>query len=198
MERTDRELWDAAVAGDSAAFGQLFERHARAVYNFTFRRTASWALAEDLTSEVFLLAWRRRRDVAFTSADGNVLPWLLGVATNVIRNRHRSERRASAALVRLGPARTEADFTDDVLGRLADETEMAAILRVVGRLGEREQEVLALCAWAGLSYEDCALAIGVPVGTVRSRLSRARAHLRELLAANGHGPGQEMIEPCAT
>jgi RNA polymerase sigma-70 factor (ECF subfamily) len=185
-EPTDRELWAAAAAGDADAFGRLFDRHARAVYNFAFRRTASWALAEDLTSEVFLLAWRRRGDVVFTNADGRVLPWLLGVATNVIRNRRRSDRRAAAALVRLGAAPAERDFSDDVLGRLADEHEMARILAVVHELSEPEQEVLALCAWSELSYEDCALALGVPVGTVRSRLSRARAHLRELVDARGH------------
>jgi DNA-directed RNA polymerase specialized sigma24 family protein len=71
---SDRELWARAVAGDADAFGSLFERHARAVYNFAFRRTASWALAEDLTSEVFLLAWRRRGAVVFTTDDERVLP----------------------------------------------------------------------------------------------------------------------------
>jgi RNA polymerase sigma factor (sigma-70 family) len=193
----DQELWGRAVAGDAGAFGLLFERHARAVYNLCFRRTGNWAVAEDLTSEVFLLAWRRRREVVFTTEGGSVLPWLLGVAVNLARNRHRSDRRAVAAVARLDAGASEADFSDDLVGRLADERQMADVLAVIERLPDQEQEVLALCAWSDLSYEDCALALGVPVGTVRSRLSRARAHLRELLDAGGHELAGDLVtETC--
>ena len=74
---TDVELWRRAVDGDPDSFGVVFERHARTVYNYLFRRTADWSLAEDLTSVVFLEAWRRRADVGFESEAA--LPWLLGV-----------------------------------------------------------------------------------------------------------------------
>jgi hypothetical protein len=74
----DRELWRLAGAGDGAAFGELFDRHATAVFNHLFRRTASWSEAEDLTSAVFLLAWRRRTTVVIDRE--SALPWLLGVA----------------------------------------------------------------------------------------------------------------------
>jgi len=180
---SDAELWRLAVSGESAAFGVLFERHSRAVYNYCFRRTADWAAAEDLTSIVFLEAWRRRNQVRLK--DGRALPWLLGVAANVMRNRRRSERRHRAALERVLVQRS-VDFTDDVAGRLDDERRMRAALRTLAKLPRREQDVVALCLWAGLSYEDAALALGLPIGTVRSRLSRARAHLRELTDANGH------------
>jgi RNA polymerase sigma factor (sigma-70 family) len=180
---TDAELWRLAASGEGAAFGVLFERHGRAVYNFCFRRTANWAAAEDLTSIVFLEAWRRRSEVRLE--DGRALPWLLGVATNVLRNRWRSERRHRAALARL-PLERGADFADDADGRLDDERRMRTTLRAVAKLPRREQEVLALCAWGGLSYEDAALALRLPVGTVRSRLSRARARLRELGDRHGH------------
>jgi RNA polymerase sigma factor (sigma-70 family) len=180
---TDAELWRLAASGEAAAFGVLFERHGRAVYNFCFRRTANWAAAEDLTSIVFLEAWRRRSEVRLK--DGRALPWLLGVATNVLRNRRRSERRHRAALARL-PLERGPDFADDVDARLDDEQRMRAALRSVSKLPQREREVIALCAWAGLSYEDAAVALGLPIGTVRSRLSRARARLRELDEANGH------------
>src|SRR5438094_5380255 len=80
------ELWRRAVAGDAQAFGDLFELHARAIYNFCFRRTANWAEAEDAMSEVFLVAWKRRAQVEFTSEGERVLPWLLGVSVNVLRN----------------------------------------------------------------------------------------------------------------
>lgn len=180
---TDAELWRLAASGEPAAFGVLFERHGRAVYNFCFRRTADWAAAEDLTSIVFLEAWRRRSHVRLK--DGRALPWLLGVATNVLRNRRRSDRRYRAALARL-PLERSADFADDVNGRLDDEQRMRTTLRAVAKLPRREQEVIALCAWGGLSYEDAALALRLPVGTVRSRLSRARARLRELGDGHGH------------
>lgn len=191
---TDLSLWDQARRGDVEAFGRLFERHARAIYNFCFRRTADWSSAEDLTSIVFLEAWRRR-DVEVLP--DKVLPWLYGIATNVVRNRRRSSRRHAAALARFAPPDVPPDFTEEILDRLDDEREMAGVLRLVSRLPQRQQDVLALCVWAGLSYEDAALALGVPVGTVRSRLARARSRLRELAAASGHDLGMEpQTEEC--
>jgi len=189
---TDRDLWAAAVGGNAEAFGVLFERHSRAVYNFAFRWTANWASAEDLASEVFLTAWRRRGDVVFTTASGSVLPWLLGVATNLLRNQRRGKRRADAALARLDSA-AGPDFSDDVLGRMGDEAQMAEVRAVVAQLTEHERDVLAVCAWAGLDYEEAAIALDLPVGTIRSRLSRARAHLRELVEANGHELSREVV-----
>jgi RNA polymerase sigma-70 factor (ECF subfamily) len=190
---TDRDLWAAAVGGEADAFGVLFDRHSRAVYNFAFRWTVDWALAEDLASEVFLTAWRRRSEVVFTTESGSVLPWLLGVATNLLRNHRRGRRRADAAIARLDPNNAQSDFSDDVLGRMADEAQMAEVHAVVEQLAEHERDVLALCAWAGLDYEEAAIALGLPVGTIRSRLSRARAHLRELVEANGHALSRDAV-----
>ena len=182
-QATDAELWRRAVEGEPDAFGALFERHARTVYNYLFRRTADWSLAEDLTSIVFLEAWRRREDVRL---DGAVaLPWLLGVATNVLRNRRRSQWRYRAAMQRL-PRERHDDFAEDADERLDDERRMRTALRSLARLPRHEQEVLELCAWADLSYEAAALALDVPVGTVRSRLSRARERMRELTNETGH------------
>jgi RNA polymerase sigma factor (sigma-70 family) len=192
-EPSDSELWRRARSGNGAAFGLLYERHAKAVYNFCFRRTANWSQAEDLVGEVFLTAWRRRADLEITSESAVILPWLLGVAVNVIRNASRSERRSSQALARLDASASEADFSPELMGRLTDEEQMAAVLRLVDQLPPQEQDALALCAWSCLSYEDAAIALGVPVGTVRSRLSRARDHLRELLDANGHDIGDEQV-----
>jgi RNA polymerase sigma factor (sigma-70 family) len=188
-EPTDGELW---ARGDAHAFGLLFERHARAVYNHCFRATADWSEAEDATSLVFLEAWRRR-DAVMLDRD-SALPWLLGVATNVLRNRRRSLRRRASALARLRPEQTP-DFADDVEARLDDERAMRTVLRTIGGLPRPEREVLALVAWDGLSYEAAALALDVPVGTVRSRLSRARARLRELAGGGGHEPGANHAVP---
>jgi RNA polymerase sigma-70 factor, ECF subfamily len=179
------QLWEQIRAGDADAFGLLFERHARAIYNYCFRRTADWAVAEDLTSIVFLEAWRRREKEL---PPDKVVPWLYGIATNVVRNRRRSLRRYAAALERVAAPRPTADFAEDVVGRLDDEAQMNAILRFVGELPRRQQDVLALCVWSGLSYDEAATALEVPVGTVRSSLSRARSRLRELGAVSGHVP----------
>ena len=191
MEPKSSSLWAQAQAGDADAFGLLFERHAKAIYNFCCRRTGSWDAAEDLLSIVFLEAWRRR-DQELPS--GKVLPWLYGIATNVVRNRRRSERRFRAALARVPKPRPEAGFESDADERLDDERRMRDALDLLAELPRREQDVFVLCAWSGLSYEDAALALVLPVGTIRSRLSRARRRLRELDPATGHEPLEEAVK----
>jgi RNA polymerase sigma factor (sigma-70 family) len=183
MEPDDSTLWERSRTGDADAFTTLFELHAKAIYNYCFRRTGEWSTAEDLLSLVFLEAWRRREKEL---APGKVLPWLYGIATNVIRNRRRSERRFRAALARMPVTRPEHDFGDEADERLDDERQMKDALARLARLPRREQDVFVLCAWSGVSYEDAALALGIPVGTVRSRLSRARQHLGELDPGCGH------------
>ncbi|HZN21519.1 MAG TPA: RNA polymerase sigma factor [Gaiellaceae bacterium] len=183
VEVDDSVLWSRARTGDSEAFGILFERHARTIYNFCFRRVGSWPVAEDLVSIVFLEAWRR---INKPLPSGKELPWLLGIATNVVRNRRRAERRHAAALSRVPEPRPEPSFSDDSDQRVDDEELIGRAIALVARLPRREQEVFVLCAWSELSYEDAATALGIPVGTVRSRLSRARARLRELDPDIGH------------
>jgi RNA polymerase sigma factor (sigma-70 family) len=182
-ELTDAALWRRAAAGETAAFGTIFERHARTVYNYCFRRSGDWALAEELTAIVFLEAWRRRQQIELERDEA--IPWLLGVATNVIRNLRRSQRRYRAALERL-PREPSVEFATEVDERVDDERQMRAALRALCKLPRVDQDVLALCVWEELTYEQAALALGVPVGTVRSRLFRARARLRELTENGGH------------
>ncbi len=184
----DSELWQRAVAGDPRTFGDLFERHSRAIYVFCFRRTADWSLAEDLTSVVFLEAWRRRSDVRLVRE--SALPWLFGIATNVVRNQRRSLRRHRTALERL-PLEHAPDFADETVERLDDERRMREILAAFAALPRRERDVIVLCRWSGLSYEEAAVALGVPVGTVRSRLARARGRLGELDERSGHEAGDK-------
>src|SRR3954468_9926183 len=130
------------------AFGALFEQHARAIANFLFRRTADWALAEDLTSVVFLEAWRRRDAVDLVGEPA--LPWLYGVAVNVLRNQRRSLRRHRAALERLPAPRDTPDFAEDAAPRLDDQRRMRDVLARMAGLSRADQEVLALCLWAEL------------------------------------------------
>lgn len=179
--RADRALLAAAVAGAGEAFGVLYRRHVRAVYAHCFRRLGTAAAAEDATSLVFLEAWRRRADIPDLeqpALDGSALPWLLGVATNVTRNQSRSMRRHRAALDRLPPALHEPDPSESVAARLDAERAMQSAVSEIRRLPVVEQEVVALVVWAELTYAQAAIALGLPVATVRSRLARARAHLR--------------------
>lgn len=99
MAASDNELWERVAGGDVEAFGALFFRHAPAVYAFCLRRTADPAAADDLTSIVFLEAWRRRADVRIEQ--DALRAWLLGVAVNSLRSHWRSRRRHGAALARL-------------------------------------------------------------------------------------------------
>ena len=123
---SDRELWRLASDGDGSAFGQLFDRHATAVYNHLFRRTANWSEAEDLTSAVFLLAWRKRGKVVLDRE--SALPWLLGIASHTARNAARASRRYRAALARLNPDdQFSADPADAVAAAVDSERRMAEL-----------------------------------------------------------------------
>ncbi|HTU73470.1 MAG TPA: RNA polymerase sigma factor [Trebonia sp.] len=174
-------------AGDRDAFGLLFEQHARAVYNHAFRLTGNWSTAEEVVSLTFLEAWRRRGTVR--PEGDSLLPWLLGIALNVTRNVSRSARRHQAALSRLPPAAVLPDFTEDLAARIDDTARLRLVRAALGRLRRGERDVLALCVWSGLNYDQAAEALGVPVGTVRSRLSRARRKLQKLAEVPVPSPG---------
>jgi RNA polymerase sigma factor (sigma-70 family) len=180
-------------AGDRDAFGVLFDEYAHAVYNLGFRLTADWSAAEEVVSLTFLEAWRLRGRI---HPGGEPLrPWLLGIAANVSRNLARASRRHQAALSRLPPPPPVPDFADELAGRLDDEARLREAGKALGGLRRGEREVIALCVWAGLDYATAARALGVPVGTVRSRLSRARRKLRKLVPA-GREPagGREQVQ----
>ncbi|MFI9328804.1 RNA polymerase sigma factor [Kitasatospora sp. NPDC052868] len=169
-------------AGDEGAFSVLFRRHGKAVYNHCFRLTGDWAGAEDCASLVFLEAWRLREKAE--PSGGSLLPWLLGIATFVVHRRRRVARRHQALMERMPRPGLLPDFADEVVGRLEDRERIAAVRQVLDRLSRSDREVLALCVWAGLDYAAAAHALGVPVGTVRSRLSRARRRLDKLARKN--------------
>ncbi len=185
----DTNLRKRIRAGDHDAFGELFDAYARSVYNHAFRLTGNWSAAEDVVSLTFLDAWRLRDKV--DEEGGSLRPWLLGVATNVTRNTRRAARRHSAAIARLPRDEAERDFADEVAGRLDDTAQLALVRTALALLKRPEREVLALCVWSGLDYPAAAEALGVPVGTVRSRLSRARTklakHVKNLEPSTGGG-----------
>ncbi|MGW2841453.1 RNA polymerase sigma factor [Streptomyces sp. NPDC001493] len=177
---SDRELWARAVGGDREAFGRIFDRHAKTVYNYLFRRTADWSEAEDLTSTVFMHAWRRRTETVLDR--DSALPWLLGIADRLLSNTRRRLRRAEALLHRLvSHDEPVGDHADRIAVLVDDERRMSEIHRALARLPRHEREVVELCVWSGLDQQAAATALGVAVGTVKSRLHRARRRLGAVL-----------------
>lgn len=174
-EQSDSALVDELNRGSGAALATLFDRHVDAIYNYCFRRTASWHAAEDATATAFLEAWRGRAKV--NVYDDSALPWLYGIANNVCRNTARSSRRGLLALARVPSETATPDHADRVVSSIDSERRMAAVLAEIDRLPRHEQDVLSLVVWTGLSYDETAAALDVPVGTVRSRLARARRRL---------------------
>jgi RNA polymerase sigma factor (sigma-70 family) len=151
------------------AFASVFDRHFDAVHGYIQRRVGR-DLADDLAAETFARAFDRRRRYDLRYPDARA--WLLGIATNVMRRHWRTERRRLEALSRAAAQPAAED---------AGEAVRAELLTALRLLSRRDREAVLLFAWADLSYEEMAVALEVPVGTVRSRLARARRHLRERL-----------------
>jgi RNA polymerase sigma factor (sigma-70 family) len=164
-------LSDARILRDSvsdpAVFSSLYERHLRAVANYVGRRTGP-ELTEDLTAEVFVRAFRKR--AVFRDDYGSALPWLLGIANNLIADHRRAERRRLETLQRLASARPVSSET--TVGVLAPE-----LVGELLRLPPEDRDTLLLVVWGELSYAEAATALGVPIGTIRSRIARARQRL---------------------
>lgn len=175
----DEGLWHAARNGDPRAYEQVYERHRDRVFGQAARLLRSRIEAEDVTALVFLEAWRRRADVRVV--DGSVLPWLLVTTNNVVRNVARAARRHRAAMDRiasLAPVRAESEEAfDDV----DSGPERSAVRHALAQLRPPDRDVLVLCVVSELSMEAAAAALGVPVGTVKSRLSRAKRRLADRL-----------------
>lgn len=181
--RTDAVLWRAVVDGDVRAFGEVHARHVDRVYRHCFARLGNSSDAEEATNQVFLEAWRKRGRLEV--GESGVVPWLLGVAGNVTRNQLRGRRRAVALVHRLHLPRAGHDHGAEVDARLDADRLADALRRALRRLRPMSQDVVALCAIEELDYQEAAAVLGIPVGTVRSRLSRARSALRKALHADG-------------
>lgn len=187
---------DAAIVraslGDAVRFGELFDRHHRVIWAY-LARLAGIETADELAAEVFLVAFERRS--TYDPERGQVRSWLYGIATNLLRTRQRSETRARRAFLRAAGARPLAiDQTEVVIEAddLADR--FRQVRAAMADLGSGQRELLILHVWEGLSYDEIATALDLPIGTVRSRLSRARERLRRLLE-RGTAGGLDLASP---
>jgi RNA polymerase sigma factor (sigma-70 family) len=160
-------------------FAELFDRHHGEIHGFVTRRLGA-SLADDLASETFLIAFDRRRryDLAFASAR----PWLYGIAANLISRHRRAEVRLYRALARTGTTDVVDGHAERVAGRLDAGALRGRLAAALLEIAERDREVLLLVAWGQLSCEEAARALGIPAGTARSRLYRARRRTRAALA----------------
>jgi len=179
-----------ASVDDPARFALVFEQHHRAVWAYV-ARLAGADVADEVAGEVFARALARR--ARFDPQRGPVRAWLYGIATNVLRARHRSERRARAAFARAAGLQAA---SSDPAGLTDDAAELAWVSRRVraamAELDRDHREVLVLFAWEQCSYAEIAAALDIPVGTVRSRLARARAQVKRAVEADAEAlPGRD-------
>lgn len=180
-DRDDTESDRPYLGGPDVAtvFGRLFDQHAAPLHRYLARRVGP-EIADDLVSEAFLVALRQRD--AYDARQGTVRSWLYGIATNLMRRFVRQEERA----LRAGIRSMGRDESHDEGARVADRVDAEVAVRrlaaALADLSPGDRDVLLLTSWAGLDSNEVAEALGIPVGTVRSRLHRVRKSLR----ANGH------------
>ncbi|MGW3136054.1 RNA polymerase sigma factor [Streptomyces sp. NPDC001139] len=183
---TPRTEDDAEVVAQSLEqpelFARLYDRYAPDIHRYAARRLGDGA-ADDITSDTFLIAFRIRSRYDRTRT--NARPWLYGIAGNLIGKQRRAEVRALKALARTGhdPVSESwgASWVEDTDSRIAAQGPLAGALAA---LSAGDRHVLLLVAWAELTYQEVAEALGIPVGTVRSRLNRARRKVRTALGAD--------------
>ncbi|WP_426512219.1 RNA polymerase sigma factor [Dactylosporangium sp. McL0621] len=159
-------------------FADVFDRHYEHIYAYAARRLGP-DLAEDVASETFLVAYDRR--AGFDPARGDVRPWLYGIASNLIMRHSRAEARRYKAYARGAEPDTGPDEAELVPGRVDAGSARAGLAAALNRLSLADRDVLLLVAWAGLTQAEAAVALGIPQGTARSRLHRARQEMRKAL-----------------
>jgi RNA polymerase sigma-70 factor (ECF subfamily) len=158
-----------------AAFAELYDRHASAVFRYAAGRLGRDA-ADDIMSETFLVAFDRLATFDLESSDAR--PWLYGIATTLIKKHARLEARSWRGLMADHAAALPVDVVDAIGARVDAERAVRDLARTVRKLSAGDRDVLLLHAWGDLDYQGIADALGIPIGTVRSRLNRVRRLLR--------------------
>ncbi|MDA0635138.1 RNA polymerase sigma factor [Nonomuraea sp. MCN248] len=173
--------WGARAPGealDAERFAAVFDAHFGEIHSYVAQRLGADA-AEDIVAETFLTAFRKRRQ--YDPARAGVRAWLYGIATNLIGKHRRLEARTLRALGRYGPDADAPGHEETVAVRVSAQSLRADLAVALASLDRRDRDVLLLVALAGLSHDEIATVLGIPYGTVGSRLSRARRKLRDLL-----------------
>jgi len=174
MKKTDEQLYQLMKKGNSQAFAELYERREPALYRFALHMTGSASSAEEVAQEVFvqLMAPNTRFDESRGSLEG----WMYGVARNLVRVQRR-KAGSPAPLTKNGTPQNEPAFEDDILGGMIDGETLAALKIAVTELPPAYREAVVLCDLEERNYDEAARLVGCPVGTIRSRLHRARGLL---------------------
>jgi len=172
------DVWSRVEAGDADAFGEFFDAFRDRVYRQALRHTGAVHDAEDITALVFLEAWRRRGQVRLV--DASPLPWLLVTTNNVAHNHARTQRRHRRAMAQVPADRDHADFSVDVNDHLDGQSRRDAVRQAFAQLSPKDQDVVSLCVLEDMPLAQAASVLGVPIGTVKSRLSRAKRKLLDL------------------
>ena len=173
----------AASLDDPVRFGAIFDRHATVLHRYLVRRLGADE-ADGMLGEIFRIAFEKR--ATYDLDRPLARPWLYGIATNLVSKHRRGEARRMRAVARLAGQRlAPVDLADRVSDVVDASAQWLLVAEAVTALPEPERDALVLHVWESLSYAEIADALGVPVGTVRSRLNRARSRLREPAAASG-------------
>ncbi len=177
--QSDSALWLEATSGTERAFVTIFDRYRARIFRAAYRRTGSVGDAEEIVAIVFFEVWRLRKRVRIV--DGSLLPWLLAVAAHVTSNLSRSQRRYARMIAQLPPPVEQEDHAPHVDEVLDGQARSQAITAALGSLAPGDRAVVELCLIEELPLAAAAAALDLPVGTVKSRLHRARHQLRTKL-----------------
>jgi RNA polymerase sigma-70 factor (ECF subfamily) len=174
---SDAELVTRMAGGDREAFALLFRRHQRSVYRFALHMTGLADAADDVTQEVFLALARAAG--RYSPAHGALSTYLYGIARHLVRQREKKCRSRQEVDLDALDERDAPVLWRDPIDGLARAERVARLRRAILRLPAHYREVIVLCEVHGLAYDEAAAIVGCPVGTIRSRLSRARRLLAE-------------------
>ncbi|GAA4514826.1 MULTISPECIES: RNA polymerase sigma factor [Nonomuraea] len=184
----DAELISASLT-EPEAFAELFDRYSGMLYRYVSRRLGPGGPAEDLVGETFLVAFSRRGSYDLAHADAR--PWLFGILTKLVSRHHRTEAARYRAL-RRAPVEPDVESpADRVAAGVTAQAAGPGLASALAALPAKDRDVLLLIAWGDLTYEEAARALGVPIGTVRSRLNRGRRKVRAALGDTNPMLGEE-------
>jgi RNA polymerase sigma factor (sigma-70 family) len=173
---------DAAIiggsVGDPELFAAVFDRHAAHIHRYLARRLGKDA-ADDLVAETFLIAFGKREQYDAKYSDAR--PWLYGIATNLVGQRRRVEVREYRLRDAVGPQPAVESHAERVAAQVTAQAMNGLLATALAEISQGDRDVLLLIAWEGLSYDEVAAALAIPIGTVRSRLNRARKKVRHVL-----------------